>query len=481
MSTPAPAPAPTPTPTGATTSGQPQANGAGETVPTTTETNGGEAAAGAANGAQAPAPTPLDGTISAADLEGMVEWAAYKALRECAAVIGQQVRDACGCADDSGAGNTILIVDMPGEIASDFVRGQLSDQIASFDQALTDQITALKVLAQPPASAPAWAAAAAQAAAAPATPGALALLSSVSALLAGAASPLTAASTLVVTAAGIAQFFRSNYSLQGYKVQLSSEGLRAAVAGALRSKCHVRVLGYQCIADAGLVKRYAQMAGRRVELQQQVDAVAERVQQLTAERTYLEKWRDALMALLWSGTAPAQGGQAEGKDPEQKPPENPPQPAAQEQPAPAPALPSREEVAAELQRVSDRLAAIQADHLAVALPLKQAQALLAAVDGFVTAVTTPPANETLPPLVSAALREYICSQESGTHLLYVGLNAAGGQLVTKRSFWFWQNTIAYVGYAVTSYTLVEKATNDVLAADTVGRMASLKHEPDTML
>jgi hypothetical protein len=105
------------------------------------------------------------------------------------------------------------------------------------------------------------------------------------------------------------------------------------------------------------------------------------------------------------------------------------------------------------------------------------QALIDAFDKFFTESTTLPQGSTCSPLMLAILRQHY--DEMGiTHYLYLGLSATGGEVVTKKSNWFWQiSKIGILAGGVISTILIEKSGR-VVYSDTSTAMIRTKYDLD---
>jgi hypothetical protein len=102
--------------------------------------------------------------------------------------------------------------------------------------------------------------------------------------------------------------------------------------------------------------------------------------------------------------------------------------------------------------------------------LKDSQALLDAVKGYIQSITTKAAGEDCCKLVRAALRDRM-RQMGITHLLYLNiLPKSGGEAITKKNFFWAPEVIGYLGGAAVSYVLAETGGKTV-ASDLLVRLS----------
>jgi hypothetical protein len=104
-----------------------------------------------------------------------------------------------------------------------------------------------------------------------------------------------------------------------------------------------------------------------------------------------------------------------------------------------------------------------------------AEAAVKRFDAFAEDLLKAPAKgETgYPPLIAAAIRERLHDAERGyTHVLYAGVEAAGGESVTRRSFL--RPSIRFIGGAQVTYLFYDVREQRLAAADTRPFLASAK-------
>ena len=83
---------------------------------------------------------------------------------------------------------------------------------------------------------------------------------------------------------------------------------------------------------------------------------------------------------------------------------------------------------------------------------------------YLKTITSAETPERTPKLAQAMFREKV--QDLGiTHVLYIGVNSSGGEVVTKWSFFVFK-TISYFGGCVVSWVMAKK-DGDILASDTL--------------
>jgi hypothetical protein len=138
----------------------------------------------------------------------------------------------------------------------------------------------------------------------------------------------------------------------------------------------------------------------------------------------------------------------------------------------------REKLAeAAVDEAAERLAHAQQSQTLAQQVADLAATTLARATTFETAVTTPPAGGGLPPLAVAATLERLHAKgENGiTHVLYVGVDVAGGETVVRKRF-FGAPGIRYIGSCQVSAMLVGN-DGDVAWARTMTLVGQLKYSP----
>ena len=106
---------------------------------------------------------------------------------------------------------------------------------------------------------------------------------------------------------------------------------------------------------------------------------------------------------------------------------------------------------------------------------RNADAAIVRFDQLATTLTTatPPAPA---PLLAAALREGVHADEAKafTHVLFVGVESAGGETITKRSFWPWRNSARFVGGMQLSYLMLDVKEKKLVAGGTKPLLGHIK-------
>jgi hypothetical protein len=228
---------------------------------------------------------------------------------------------------------------------------------------------------------------------------------------------------LISSAADLASYFQSNFSVTGQTIDLSREAVVNAVAAALRP-ISTTLFQFHLIETSTVVTALAALLDLKQTLivNQQalrakgIDPLAKAIEHKT---NHGQKLTAAFEKLL------------KGKDkiePEE--------------------LTEADEA---IKTVENQIqAATPVLHDAQAAD-KETTSLIEAVDAFVKNVTTPPAAGEPAPLTQAALYTWIHDQPF-THLLWIKPASSGGDLVTQRQ-WFRSGHVSYVGGGVLSYVL----------------------------
>jgi len=287
------------------------------------------ASAGVTPGSQ----SPLTNGTTGSDSGHLANLVAYHSLRRAAAKAGEQIVGALG---DKKASASILIVDSLNLIEERALLQAVEAQVSSaaavvkaqtkVNKALTD--TAKASIQPPPvlvegeeegliekaAEEAAVQEAGLIGAAALALPTAAAVLTGVG----NAAVAVNALSGLVGAAAGVAAWFRNEYTIAGQTVEMQQATARLLLAGALKG-CRVYLSGFQPKADselannlAALVKEISELAdcaGTMAGLASQLDAgtlKSDMDAMFTASKTLLETVNKQVDELLAAPAADAQ-------------------------------------------------------------------------------------------------------------------------------------------------------------------------------
>ena len=246
--------------------------------------------------------------------------------------------------------------------------------------------------------------------------------------IAAAATALPAFSGLIGTVADIAGYFRADYAMKG-KATGKTESLVASVAGSLRTeKRSIFLYNFASLDTIGtqskLIKTYtglldcsSRLAKTRNQLSYFIGKKTSRLAELRHQ-------------LACAGQQAGQRSQGPGESPETL----------------------REKIAEEtswLNLANPALLASDAIHAELA--------------SYIKSITTAETPDTVPKLAQAMFRERIADLGI-THLLYLGVNSCGGEVVTKR-FLFLFTTQSFFGGCVTSFVLARKE-GEILVSDT---------------
>jgi hypothetical protein len=261
------------------------------------------------------------------------------------------------------------------------------------------------------------------------------------------AAGVTAVAGVVGAAAGVAGMFRTDYSLAAREVAIGTTPLVAAVARELLAASVPVTVDAFGIAAGAVIRDFWAARDRRLEVERLALAL-KNTRVLPADRRIEDR-----RAELKDATAAYHKGLGAEKKPEG-----------------LPELRQRME-SLETSIRTEEDAAAPSRALAAA-----AEALIARFDAFATAVTAAKPGD-YPPLVAAALREPLHSTPAGhTHVLYVGVEASGGETITRRSLFGKSGQVGFMGGAQISYLLLEVGRNRTVEAGTLALLGHLPYD-----
>jgi hypothetical protein len=252
--------------------------------------------------------------------------------------------------------------------------------------------------------------------------------------------------TLVGAAAGLIGMFRSNYSITGKEFAIGATPLVAAVAEKLLGLNPVPDLTVDqfSLLDDQIITEFQAVLKKRLEL--------DRLTQVAKGKTVqaADRELDDLRTVL--ATAVKALGDA-------KPESN---------------IQLLREIITEVRK---RIAGVDQTAAADRARVMLAEAVSARFDTFATEVTTSPKDGGYPPLVRAAMRERLHSaNRKHTHVLFVGVEASGGEMITRQSYFAEQGVAVVMGGAQVSYLLLDLAGNKTVAAGSKTLLGHLKYD-----
>jgi hypothetical protein len=278
----------------------------------------------------------------------------------------------------------------------------------------------------------------------------------------------TAAPAAVGAIAAVAAMFHSDYSITPRDVTITTTPLVGAVAAAvLGQKREVTVAGFHLVRESVIGTDFWDAWNGRVKLEQLKLQVATRdVAPIEQEIADLQKQLDAAVAeheqLVAATAAP-----------------NPGTPPTPNTPAHAALMNLRDE----MRQLDDALATRRHQIAAKKAAVAVADTVIQRFDAFATATTTAAGDAKYPPLVAAAIQERLRLDEPQaprtrdnrfTHVLFVAVEAAGGETITRRNI-FLGSRLRYVGGAQFSYLLLDTHKNVTVAAGSDSLLADLKY------
>jgi hypothetical protein len=266
-------------------------------------------------------------------------------------------------------------------------------------------------------------------------------------VLPAASALLTAAPAAVGAVAAVAGMFRSDYSITNRDVAIGTTPLVAAVTGELlKGDFKVVNRDFELVAGSRLASRFWDAWRTRAELERRKTLVSARtltpadlrIESLRAQWTAAQATLDKLLA------------EEDGASPG----------------------PLREEVDRLRTEVIDEQRAVAE----IRGRVSAAESAITRFDAFATSVTATTADAAYPPLVAAAIQERLRRGDARvTHVLYVGLEGAGGETVTSRNL-FRGSRLAYVGGVQISHLLLDVDARVTTAGGTESLLARVRHE-----
>lgn len=261
---------------------------------------------------------------------------------------------------------------------------------------------------------------------------------------------VAAAPQIVAAAADIVGMFRSDYAIAASDVSIGATPLVAAVAGRLhRLRRRIAVDGFQPLESA-LVKEFFDVQSRRAELERRAAGV--RVGVDRADR------RIGDLGAALSKAESARVGAATDRDAR----------AGGDAALAAQIAELRGQVDAQEDAVADDRAR-----------LATAAATIARFDAFAAAVTTTPQGASVPPLVAAALRAPLHGEDRAVrYVLFVSLEAAGGETITRTSRFGRSGEIGVLGGANVSWLLLDVAQGTTISGGSRPLLGRVSYELD---
>jgi hypothetical protein len=256
--------------------------------------------------------------------------------------------------------------------------------------------------------------------------------------IATAVTALPAVTGVVGTAADIAGYFRSDYSLKGRNISLKTEGLIAAVAGSLRSeKRYVYVYNFYSMDTTGPQSKLMNMYAGVLDCSSRLEQSRNRLQYVISKKNGL--LAELKISLQKLGTV-------------------------------APTAEREQEIAYLREAIQRETAWLDRANMEVLA----SDAIHTELGTFVKNVTTADAAQPASKLAQAVFREKV--HELGiTHLLYLGVLSSGGESVTRK-WLFGTGTTSYLGGSVVSYVL-SRVEGEVLASDILPVLYSFGFDP----
>ena len=258
---------------------------------------------------------------------------------------------------------------------------------------------------------------------------------------------MTSAPAVFGSAADIAGMFRASHAVSAAEGAIDTTPLIAGVAGALHSQaCDVIVDGFQ-LAEGQIIEDFFAARADRVTLEARLLAAQQESE--PAERSI----DDLRNQLTDAGTA---YDKALGEVPEP---------------------PGLEYLRQHVERLQSDL--LDAEHEIAPLRawVAAGQAAITIWDAFAAVVAIPAAGEPYPPLVAAALRERLHGGEKPVrHVLYVGLEGAGGETITRRSLLRTPRKVGIVVGAQLSWLLLSTASGELVAAGSKPLLGQLTYD-----
>ena len=378
---------------------------------------------------------PLEGTLEIGDEVGLVgDLIAHSMMRRAGEEIRNQLRDLL-----SKEETRILLVSSPDLIGSDWPYMAIGEQLRQHRQEL-EQVKAS--LAPPPPDGMTPPPSEEESEEEPQAEMRTARGAIPFAVPAAASNAVQGVSSLVGGVAEVAALFRSDYEIAASKVSVGASPLLAAVAHFLIELVkEVNVEGFSLLKQSELFLEFTAAANLRLEVQRLAAGLKE--SRVTPADRRIEWAKEARASYVEALTAEKPPGYAELK-------------------------PLRERMTGLQEKVSTEADDVAPERARVGV----AEAVVQRFDSFATSLLKPP-EKGYPPLIAAAIRERLHHRTKGyTHVLYAGVDTAGGESVARRTFL--KSSIRFIGGAQVTYLLWDVKEERLVAADTRPFLAATK-------
>jgi hypothetical protein len=358
-----------------------------------------------AAGVYTPKSTPVKGETTVDDKSGsLVEVVALRGLD----TVADTIVEAVGA---EGVGATaVLIVEDRALAQSEAPRAEITGRLALF----AERFAAAQLSLDVPADAP-------QAQQALLTP-------QVAPVLAAAPAVGQAALGVVGLAADLIGMFKTDYSIKGRDVNVDYAALAAAVAGKLTAGEKTVVIdGMQSLENSPTIAALNDLLEARAKLEELADRrTAVELDPTTAQI-------DALNARITAASAASDKAREAGK-------------ADDAQRADA--------LLADLRTQLETTASD--DYRLLKAKIAAATALIASFDQYVTAISAVPDGQTYPPIVAAALRDVLHQEGGPSHVLFLAVLSAAGEMITQTGLFSSNRHVGLIGAVAASYILVDE-------------------------
>ena len=267
-------------------------------------------------------------------------------------------------------------------------------------------------------------------------------------MLPGAGALLQAAPALIGAAATVVGMFQSDYAIKARDVSIGTTPLIAAVVRELQGKVKTAVSGFDVVRDSTVGTSFWDAWDKRGEL--------ERLRfLLNGEVSPVDQQIEDLRGQLKQAGADYDKAVADGKD--------------------------AQAIATLSKRVDDLYSGLTQAEIDVAPKralVALADAVIARFDAFTNAVTTAKEGAAYPPLVAAGIHERLHDDATNpiAYVLYVGVEAASGETITRRSLFKPSGAVGFLGGANVSYLLLKTDDGTTIAAGSEPLLAHLKYD-----
>lgn len=260
---------------------------------------------------------------------------------------------------------------------------------------------------------------------------------------------ISAAPAAVNALASVIGMFRSDYAITNREVTIGTTPLIAAVAGRLTEDANVVAGGFGLVEGSEVAGKFWTAWSNRSELERRkVRVSSERIapadKALAAQQQQLKTAVAALEKVMADADSSAEviKGFADRV----------------------------ENLGREIVKLERSVAEDRAD-------VAVADAVLARFDDFAKAVTNTPEGAAYPPLVAAAIQERLRAADGTeiTHVLYVGLESAGGETIARRNLFLFPR-LTYIGGVQVSHLLLDVAKKVLTSAGTQSLAGQVKYE-----